>query len=153
MGRDLVRPRPVQQHQCAPRCRLHSPHRRCPSARLLFSACDGKVAQVFKIPQKVRKDRDRRSLERMCRSKVRATEAACECVRAWMRAPRLRLHTAPTRRRNQLLDGGNVKRHRAAAVPADSHHDAAPLGRNGVPVHGAIIPLTGRGGWLAGWGY
>ncbi|CAB1435227.1 unnamed protein product [Pleuronectes platessa] len=29
--------------------------------------------------------------------------------------------------RNLLLDGGHVRRHRAAALPADSHHDAAPL--------------------------
>lgn len=48
-------------------------------------------------------------------------------------------------RRNQLLNGGNVKRHRAAALPADSHHNAAPLLKES---RCAIMMLT-----AGGWGY
>lgn len=112
-----------------PACLLHSPHRHRPSSPPLFfffffffvlCLCDGKVQTQVSNPQKERKEKPRRSVSERSthqRSSLGACVRVCVSVSVcvWMIVPRLQLsHRAAWR--NQLLNGGNVKRHRAAAL-------------------------------------
>ncbi|CAK6977353.1 Hypothetical predicted protein [Scomber scombrus] len=128
VGRDLVRSRLVQQHRCAPRRQtpslpLHSPHRHsrsCPSVRLLFSACDGKVPLKFQIPR------------------WKEGEASEECSS---------LFTPSCFGEINYWMEEMSKRHRLQLSSARGHSSRRGSAGKGVPVHSAIMMLTGRGGW------
>lgn len=155
VGRDLVRSRLVQQHHCAPRRQtpslpLHSPHRHSRSYLSVFCSLPATVKSnsSFKSPDG-RKEKPRRNVsEQITRRRGKplwVCVRVCVCVFVCAKAPACSHRAALEKSTNWMEEMS--KRHRLRLSSARGQSSRRGSAGEGVPVHSAIMMLTGRGGW------